>query len=188
VPADQEPGCTWAPGGESDTLPLSCIAWQEALAVCTALGGSLPSEARWEHAARGRGRGSRFVWGDQAGTCCAASILRDQDACGAGIEPVGSHVDADGSCGLADMSRDGVLDLNGSLSEHTLDANLPYDHACWGGSGLRVEPRCDDPSGVRVTRGGNWGSGFAAAQLAARPFRFDENAVGLRCAYPGVAP
>jgi formylglycine-generating enzyme required for sulfatase activity len=185
VPADQEAGCTWDPSGKSDALPLNCIAEAEAAAVCAALGGTLPSEARWEHAARGRGRGSRFVWGDAAGTCCAASIGRNVGGCGSGIEPVASHTDT-ATCELADVTRDGVIDMNGSVSEHTLDVNLPYDHACWGGPGLRFEPGCADPYGVPVTRGGNWGSGFAAAQLATRAFRFDPVVQGVRCAYPGT--
>jgi formylglycine-generating enzyme required for sulfatase activity len=193
--------CTWNPSDTShDALPLNCIDWTSARAICQALGGDLPTEAQWEHAARGRGRQDPYPWGNEppvtaagAPACDLASYSRaslpnsppPQCPFDSAIEPVGSHP--------ADKSRDGVFDLAGSLSEMVLDTSHSYDDACGGGPGLRDNPKCVDSSSTlpsfHVLRGGSFlaPSFFLQAAvrqtesaLAAGPFP----AFGFRCAYP----
>jgi formylglycine-generating enzyme required for sulfatase activity len=195
--------CTWTPApADHEALPLNCIDWASARAVCQALGGDLPTEAQWEHAARGRGQQDTYPWGNDppvtaAGepACDRASYARASLSgapleCPAdpGAEPVKSHP--------ADRSRDGAFDLGGSLSEMVLDAARSYADPCWGGPGLRADPRCVDggPSSPAsaVLRGGSFlATSFflqAAVRRVANTTASPSPEAGFRCAYAVGAP
>ncbi len=65
------PGAQWRhPAGPDSSLnglsnhPVLHIAHEDAMAYCAWAGGTLPSEAEWEYAARGGLDGKRFVWGN----------------------------------------------------------------------------------------------------------------------------
>ena len=66
------PGAYWKrPGGKGTTIngrdrhPVVQIAYEDAEAYATWAGKELPSEAEWEHAARGGLDGAVFAWGDE---------------------------------------------------------------------------------------------------------------------------
>jgi formylglycine-generating enzyme required for sulfatase activity len=195
VPNDPNSGfCTWDPGSDVD-LPLNCFAPETADAICTAKHGAVPSEAQWEHAARGRGQRRIYPWGNRTPDCCAASIAR---ALGGGCpisgpESVGSHAPGAQCAGrrstsaFSDTSRDGVLDMAGSVSELVRDSVARFDDPCWaspGASAILDNPVCFSGTD-RMARGGAFAMPFAdAAVFLRRPFVASDSLYGFRCAYP----
>jgi formylglycine-generating enzyme required for sulfatase activity len=194
-PALADPGDPWltdctfrgANDSSNDAMPLNCVARDTAQEICQLLGGELPTEAQWEHAAAGRGQGRRFSWGDEPASCCVASLARGTQCPGEGPEPGGSHPPE--SCnGTGDVSRDGVVDLGGSLAELQRDSFRPYDDdQCWAPGGIAFDPHCQVATSSTFTvRGGNYQSGLGTA-LAALRLKYTQPSVnhtyGVRCAY-----
>jgi hypothetical protein len=144
--------CNWQ---ESDRLfdsrALNCLEWETALEACQLARGTLPSAAQWEHAARGRGLGRRFPWGEAL-----------PDACGT-------------DC--SDVSRDGVLDLGGGVTEMVMDS---YPETCEE-PGIVHDPLCVVAEvRDRSARGGSDGS----PRESAYPHpTFTASHIGFRCVY-----
>ena len=108
-------GCELTPGtGELlnrpvwDQHPMMDITWYDAQEYCEWRGGSLPTEAQWEKAARGTD-GRRYPWGDEPVTCERARY----GDCGWMTAPVGSHP--------AGVSPYGVHDMAGNAWEFIYD-------------------------------------------------------------------
>jgi formylglycine-generating enzyme required for sulfatase activity len=189
--------CTWLgpTNPANDLLPLNCLTWATATLACMLDGGRLPSEAEWEHAARGRGRRLLHPWGDQDATCCASSLSRSTGdtvffaECGTpAIEPVGSHPGGAG-CPFADVTLDGAVDMNGSLREAVADDFDSYDAPCWSTPGVPLDPVCSDTNAVgKGERGASWVD-HLGSELPTRNTWVDRGlAEGFRCRYPGVSP
>ena len=175
--------CTY---GDPDLLqhPVSGVTWRGAHAYCAWLGGSLPSEAQWEHAARGKD-GRRFPWGNAEATCGLAVMARPEEMkpwedtysfCTFGGPRPGGRL-AEGS-----WSPYGVADMAGNVWEWVAD---PY------GEYTAAAPHQEDAPGPdegvrRVQRGGGFDDGAAALRSAGRA-RVDPRArlcdVGFRCSF-----
>jgi sulfatase modifying factor 1 len=192
----------------NDALPLNCVTYDQAAAICKAQGKRLPTEAEWEFAARGETAGSTYPWGEAADVCSRAIVGRGrtlfdvypgsldessvcrtagpEDALPWGLVPGGSPLDA---------TPRGLRNLCGSVSEYVADAFSRYDEPCWTGSPVLSNPRCDAPGkdGRYVTtRGGAWNlpplfakmyerGNLAGSGAAVRSTGYDSG-LGFRCA------
>jgi len=123
---------------DPDDLPVQYVQWDEAVAYAASLGGSLPTEAQWEYAARGQG-GRPYPWGDTNPTCALARYFdcRPRGAVFVMSLPAGA-------------TPDGVYDLAGNVAEWVMDRYGPYQ------AGPVRDPDGPDTGDRRVLRGGGW--------------------------------
>ena len=161
----------------NDELPLNCVHDTEAARlICQADGGDLPTEAQWEHAARGRGRHHDFAWGDESPDCCHGNFL-----------PCGDDVKASsdiGCDGFGDVTPDGIHDMTGNLREITLDRFADYADTCWNVEGVPQDPFCDDHSiSSHTIRGAGFNQSFDTVHLSFRGSIGGLETAGVRCAY-----
>ncbi len=147
-----EPACTWSRG--DPMAPMNCVSWFGARDFCAWAGGSLPSEAQWEYAARSLGREVTFPWGEEAATCERAVMSGPGDGeepgpgCGTGVPmAVCSKPRGDTAQGLCDMA--------GNLYEWVEDCwQVGYQGAPADGS---ARTRCTGELAFqKVIRGGSY--------------------------------
>lgn len=187
--------CTFstAPMGR-ETLPLSCLSWYTARALCQREGGDLPSRVEWEWAATAAGRAPGvkplYPWGDDPPTCDLAvwgrgSISYDcAPPDDKGPQPVALDPWAS-----ADRSAAGVSGMAGNQAEWLLDSEREYRDPCWFQHPLRGVGCTETEAPVRSTGGGAWAvaefdlrvssvSGFSAG--------VGNLVTGFRCARKGA--
>jgi sulfatase modifying factor 1 len=154
----QVEGADWAhPEGpesgweERADHPVLHASWDDAAAFCAWSGTRLPTEAEWEHGARGGLEGCRFPWGEE-------------------LEPGGEHrmnvfqgefpyrnTGADGYEGTAPAAAFapngfGLHNMTGNAWEWTADR---FDRNYYAESPRR-DPRGGEGEGPRVVRGGSY--------------------------------
>jgi gamma-glutamyl hercynylcysteine S-oxide synthase len=118
--------------------PVVGCSWYEADAYARFAGARLPSEAEWEHAARGED-GRRYPWGDEWDPSRAAARGGARHTLPVGCFPSG-------------RGPHGLLDAAGNVWEWVADAFDPELYRKL--AGIAVEP--GPPSGLRGARGGAW--------------------------------
>ena len=137
-PAGRGPGC-FAARTDVDRYPINCVDWRSAAAYCAFRGMRLPTEIEWEVAALGEAHRD-FPWGSDPPSC-TRTVMRGDDECADGPQPVGSRSE--------DRSWVGAMDMGGNLREWTASDYAPYP-------GGHV-----DASDGKVNRGGSFEMGAA---------------------------
>lgn len=168
--------------------PMNGITWAQALAYCGWVGGTLPTEAQWELAARGRctenGDGQScgakmrtYPWGDTEPICNVHGVFLDHEAgCG------GKTTQPVATASLAGRGPYGHYDLLGNVAEYLLDywGGEIYDEA----STLLRDPVNKTPLDGRSVRGGAFANPAEILSSSHRTFfELDGQhvAVGFRC-------
>jgi formylglycine-generating enzyme required for sulfatase activity len=160
--------------------PVISLDWQQAADYCEWAGARLPTEAEWEHAARGP-EGHVYPWGDtfdgtRLNYCDASCPLRHSDSAfddgHADTAPVGSFPTGASWCG--------ALDLAGNIAEWVADFVNPYP------SEDVVNPTGPADGYRHVIRGGSWYDNEVYTLSHRRFFEMRKQALrrqfGFRCA------
>jgi len=170
-----------------DNHPINNISWFDAQKFCAWLGGGnsnnvrLPTEAEWEHAAKGD---DNFIypWGEEEPTC-DLTVMEGEDG-----EGCGERSTAEVGSKTTDTSPLGVLDMGGNISEFTNDY---YDPSYYGQTDSISNPkgpvRPTSDSTIIVVRGGNWQThkveSFRNSKRVGITASKKSAGVGFRCAY-----
>jgi formylglycine-generating enzyme required for sulfatase activity len=191
---DPQDYCTYtASPGKNDGLPITCVNWDQARAVCQKLGKDLPTEAQFEYAASGLS-GQPYVWGTDVPECAYTVFERGGFGYAYSYPDECVSLDTNEACNgspagglglggpLPPMSgpRDQltialpgwtgtIFDLVANVAELTRDQWDPENGPCWSRTGVYTDPLCSDPAATDVTaRGGDWTSGPVALLAATR--------------------
>jgi serine/threonine protein kinase len=153
--------------GESSSSanqPLNCIIWNRAVDHCKGRNAVLPTEARWEYAARGPD-GLEYPWGNEF--AASRVVGSGTQAAVVGSKPAGA-------------SWVGALDMSGNVWEWVVDGFAEYQ------AGTQIDPIATGSSNERVLRGGSWDEAFPLNLRTANRNRNDPYislpTYGFRCA------
>ena len=160
------PSGMYDPSGTAE-LPVVFVDWDRAAAYCAWSGQRLPTEAEWEHAARGYGA-NIYPWGSVEPTCERANVF----GCGDALQPVGGHPLGESPFGARDMA--------GNVMEWVADW---YDAQYYATSPAE-NPAGPDAGTERVKRGGSYMGDADTVRVSNRVIGFPVGLpnLGFRCA------
>jgi formylglycine-generating enzyme len=161
--------------------PISKVNWAEAEAYCKWAGGSLPSEAQWEYAARGGVNDQIYPWGNTYDPKLANTLNtkgHDKTKFPETL-PVKTFLD--------NPNKFDLFDVAGNVREWTRDTYNP--RAYQRPSGVADPVELGDGK-EKVARGGSFDGGMKDVRLSGRdhldPVKEASNQTGFRCVLPDL--
>ncbi|MBK8255927.1 MAG: SUMF1/EgtB/PvdO family nonheme iron enzyme [Polyangiaceae bacterium] len=162
-------------------LPVVQVTWDGAVQYCRHLGKRLPTEAEWEHAARGPER-RLFPWGNEAPRCDGVRSGREDDRACPGLPAELGEVGSSPQ----DVTPQGVKDLGGNAGEWVQDQFiLPYYGDCGSCVNPMVEQTVPLAEDYRIFRGGTfWSVAWLVRGSTRNRWKRTQvmDGVGFRCA------
>ncbi|MBX3464235.1 MAG: protein kinase [Planctomycetes bacterium] len=189
-PSHYPVGAATPDGPLSALHPVENLDWATADLALRRLGLALPTEAQWEHAARG-GTTTRWWTGDAVASLQGAANLGGREAVWMPPQSMAITPELDdGVQFMAPIGRFranpfGLHDVVGNYSEWCLDAPQRLEVPVRPGDGRRGDP--PRPEGAHLLRGGSYADPAVRATSSYRAVTFGHNAnslAGLRAARP----
>jgi formylglycine-generating enzyme required for sulfatase activity len=163
------------------TQPVVGVTWFDAQAFAEWIGGSLPTEAQWERAARGT-EARTYPWGDTPPKARQHANFARRYNC---PMPVGQFPKGESSNGIADLAGN-VWEW--CLDEYNKDfySMSPRENPLSGADSVDwATNNFTDVKSNRVLRGGSWNSSWLSVLAARRRWKkpsFTTDYFGFRCA------
>ena len=154
--------------------PMSYVSYYNALVFCSWRGGSLPTEAQWERAAKGIDRENprSYPWEDGGPNCQKAIYYTNNVHCADTPQAVGNRP--------LGATPEGIEDLGGNVSEWVYDIYARYEPV------EQTDPIGGATGEYRILRGGGFHESAdamrATDRVVANPLSRSEG-IGFRCAY-----
>jgi len=177
APPSQELGVPVYDNPIYSNYPVVGVTWDMAANYCKWIGGSLPTEAQWEKAARGS-QGNMYPWGNTEPSC----DLGNFSGCVGGLRDTTKYAEG--------ASSYGVLDMAGNTFEWVKD----FYSASYYNNAPAENPTGPDSGDQRVVRGSGFETGFEQAVSATRHpagNAYHNRDLGFRCVVdqpPALAP
>ncbi len=156
--------------------PVANISWFDAMTYAAWLGGSLPTEAQWEFAARGAA-GRMYPWGNETPSPKHANYGRT------GTVPVGSFPEG--------ATPESIHDLAGNVWEWCRDGSSPAMSKTLQPNAILVDPVGAATGKTRILKGGSYFNDERFLKSFRRNFLHPdaaESVVGFRVAWPASSP